>query len=95
MRSWLILLSGLLLWAAHFFLLYGIVEFAGDDRAPRLAVLAITALCLACGLLLARSLNRVSGQSRFGSWLIPGARIGLLLGQIGIVWQALPVLAIE
>ena len=31
MRTWAILLGGLLVWAGHFFALYGIGEFAGSS----------------------------------------------------------------
>jgi|GEM_PF-6474181 len=39
MRTWLILLAGLLLWTAHFFLLYGIGEFVGETTGPRILVI--------------------------------------------------------
>jgi len=58
MRTWLILLGGLILWTAHFFLLYGIGEFIGETTAPRISVMVITLACLAGIAVLAVLLKR-------------------------------------
>ena len=47
MRTWLLLLGGLIVWAVHFFGLYAAGEIGGETTAARLAVLALTLLCLA------------------------------------------------
>jgi hypothetical protein len=92
MRSWSILLGGLLIWALHFFVLYGIGEFGGDGTMPRLAVGAFTLACLAAGLFLAFHFrNRAPGDD-FARWRTKIAFGGLLLASIAIVWQGLPAL---
>lgn len=92
MRDWLLLLAGLLLWAAHFFLLYGIGEFAGSGTGARLAVgLATLGALAAAGLLLRRTARRGAADP-FGNWRRHLSRGGLLLGGLAIIWQALPAL---
>jgi len=90
MRSWAILLAGPILWAVHFFLLYGIGEFAGEGRSARLAVLALTGLGLALALLLTRLLLRAPDGDPFEQWRTRLALAGLLLGGLAVLWQGLP-----
>ncbi|MDO9367359.1 MAG: hypothetical protein Q7T68_02215 [Sphingopyxis sp.] len=92
MRSWTILLGGLLVWAAHFFALYGIGEFAGASAASRDAVLLISALALAADGLLFRRLLRLPHDDEFGRWRTGVASGGLGLSALAIVWQTLPAL---
>src|SRR3546814_13618413 len=46
MRTWALMLGGLLIWAAHFFALYGIGEFAGSSAGARATVAGLTILAL-------------------------------------------------
>lgn len=92
MRTWTLLLSGLLVWAVHFFILYGIGEFAGSDPASRIAVAAMTAICLAACALLAWAIARAPQQDGFGQWRARLALAGLGLGAIAVIWQGFPAL---
>lgn len=92
MRSWLILLGGLLLWAVHFFLLYGIGEFAGASAASRGAVLLLSGLALGAVGLLARQLLPLDRSDDFTRWRAAVAVGGLALSALAIAWQALPAL---
>lgn len=92
MRSWLILLAGLLLWAAHFFLLYGIGEFGGDGSGPRIAVLAVTLACLLAGAAMLLPLVRAPSADAYERWRNASALLGVVLSMIAIVWQGLPAL---
>jgi hypothetical protein len=92
MRSWLILLGGLLLWAVHFFLLYGIGEFGGSGPAARLAIGLISIACLAIITILLVRLARQPREDALSGWGAYLGRAGLLLGALGVVWQTLPVL---
>lgn len=92
MRSWAVILSGFLVWAVHFFLLYGIGEFGSDSPVARVAIAVLTGLGLAACALLAWLIARVPRQDRFGRWRTQLARAGLGLGAIGILWQGLPAL---
>lgn len=91
MRAWAILLGGLLVWAAHFFLLYAIGEFARDAIMARIAIGLLTIACLAAELIiLAVCLKRP--RDGFGQWQRQVGALGAALGGIAIVWQGLPSL---
>lgn len=92
MKSWLILLSGLLIWAAHFFLLYGIGEFVGSGRGARIAVAVAT--FGAAGFITATGWRIFAGRPAdgFAAWRRHLALAGLFLGAVAIVWQSLPAL---
>ncbi|QCB55689.1 hypothetical protein E5675_15425 [Sphingopyxis sp. PAMC25046] len=92
MRSWFIILGGLLLWFAHFMLLYAIGEFVGAGAAARLLVVAATLIALALAAGLGWRLIRKSSSDPFDAWRDRLGLGALGLGTIGIVWQALPVL---
>lgn len=89
MRSWLILLGGMLIWTAHFFGLYAIAEIAPH---PGL-VLALTALCLGGDIWLLRTIARLPRDDPFTAWRrsVAAAEAGLSL--LAVSWQALPALA--
>jgi hypothetical protein len=91
MRSWLILLGGLLLWAAHFFLAYGLGEFAAQDAAVRIAIVAATLLAVAAELLLLRHCLR-QREADFAGWQYRIGAVGAAIGGIAILWQGLPAL---
>ena len=94
MKSWLILLAGLLLWAAHFFLLYGIGEFAGDGRGARIAagLATVAAIGLAAGI--GWRIWRMDTAAGFASWRRGVALFGLILGAVAILWQSLPAMIV-
>ncbi len=92
MRSWAILLGGLLVWAAHFFLLYGIGEFAGASTAARGGVLILSMLALLVDFWLARRLITLRASDAFGRWRADVALGGLALSALAVLWQALPAL---
>ena len=86
MRTWLMLLGGLLLWAGHFFALYLIAEFWGDGRPARLAAAALTLLGLAANAALLLRLRRAD------TWVRRIGGTGALLAILAIAWQGLPLL---
>ena len=92
MRSWLVLLAGLLVWAVHFFALYAIGEFGGDHGAARIAVGLSTALCLAITAVLLAKVLRAPHSAGFERWRASVATGGLCLAAIAIAWQSLPAL---
>lgn len=89
MRTWLILLGGMLVWTAHFFGLYAIAEIA-PQRAP---VLALTMLCLGVDLWLLRAISRLRRDDPFAAWRRSVASAGAGLSLLAVAWQALPALA--
>jgi hypothetical protein len=93
MRSWLVLLGGLLLWAAHFFTLYAIGEFVHDGGAARLAVGLLTIVLFVADLLLFLWIRR-RRRSGFSQWRDQVGMLGAALAAIAIVWQGLPALLV-
>ena len=96
MRAWVLLLGGMLVWAADFFLLYGIASILLTSPAARIAALAVTAAAVAANLwLINRSwkLHRAPGDE-YDRWL---ARMALLLAAISllsVIWQGFPAVFI-
>ena len=91
MRSWLILLSGLLIWAVHFFALYLIGEFAGDARLSRATILAASLLCMGIAIWLLIRFRR-GVDDGFDKWRWQTAQAGLMLGLLSVLLQSLPAL---
>ena len=99
MRSWLFLLGGLLVWAAHFIGVYAIVSVAdvvARANAPAALTVAglFTLVCaLADGWLLRLAWRRArsAGDStdRFVATL---AGLGAGVSLIAVLWQGFPVL---
>lgn len=93
MRSWLFILGGLNLWAAHFFAVYAIGSiFPGQDLARWLTA-GVTFAALAIGTLLLRhslATLRASGSDKVVRWnsgVAAGGSAGALLA---IFYQGLP-----
>lgn len=92
MRGWLWMLSGLLIWAAHFGVLYAAASVDAqtpvDDRGLwRAVVIAATLVGLAgSGAVLARSRRRAAA--------LPDrlAALGSVGGAVAITWQAIAAL---
>lgn len=92
MRSWVFLLSGLLIWAVHFFLLYGIGEFGGTGGQARVAIGSITILALAAIGFAIRAAFRGAAVDSLDGWMRRLAFGGLAIAALAIIWQGLPVL---
>ncbi|WP_326914889.1 hypothetical protein [Sphingopyxis chilensis] len=92
MRTWAILLAGMLLWGLHFFALYGIGEFWGSGAAARVAIGMLSIACLAAMAGLAFEVGRRTRGDGLARWRTRLARGGLLLGAIAVIWQTLPML---
>ena len=95
MRSWTLLLGGLIVWGLHFFLVYGIASvFPGTMRA-RVLTIAVTLLCLGgAGLLLRSAVRRRRDADRDGlsGWMLGISAGGAALAVVAIVFQGLPAL---
>lgn len=92
MRSWLLLLGGLLVWAAHFFALYGIGEFSDGGVAARGAILLLGVVAILADGLLARRLLPLPREGDFARWRAGVALGGIMLSALAIFWQSLPAL---
>src|SRR3546814_8129065 len=88
--TWALMLGGLLIWAAHFFALYGIGEFAGSSAGARAAVAGLTILALGGVGLIAYRSRRRSTSDDFAGWSVRLGQGALLLSAIEVVWPAFP-----
>lgn len=96
MRKWALLLGGLLVWAAHFFLLYAFASvFPGGDIARWLTIaVTIPALAANVAILWLASVARVDRQpDELDRWILDVGSAGSVLSLVAVAWQALPALA--
>lgn len=96
MRTWLLLLGGLLVWAAHFFLLYAIASVFPGTSTARILTLVVTAPALgANAALIWIAANRLfDRQDPLGQWIAAFAATAAGLSFVAVVWQALPALLV-
>jgi hypothetical protein len=93
--KWLLLLGGLLIWAAHFFLLYGFASiFPGNDVARWLTIGATCAAMAAnVGIIyLALAAEMAGGADALDRWIRTTGFSGALLSFLAVVWQSFPAL---
>ena len=92
MKSWLILLAGLLAWTAHFFAVYAIASLLPGRAEARWLVVLVTAIALAAtSWLLLRALRvRRSSEDEIDRWIGRGSLLGCALALVAIVYQGLP-----
>ncbi|NYF32570.1 hypothetical protein [Sphingopyxis sp. JAI108] len=95
MKSWLIMMGGLILWAVHFFLLYLLAEFGGGASGVRVAASLGTLAILGAMAWLGVTVVRVVPQNAFGRWRRRAGLLALAFGGFGIVLQYLPVVLID
>lgn len=96
MRAWLLLLSGLLVWAAHFFGLYIAASlFPGQGLARWLTgLLTLLALAVLAALLMPVARRARSSQDEsLRVWLDRLTLLGGALAAVAILYQGLPALA--
>lgn len=94
MKAWTFLLSGLVVWAAHFFGLYVIGSlFPGDDLA-RWLVLALTFVCLGIAGGFVFFIVRRGGvqDDTLDRWSSSLAGAGHGLALVAIAYQGLPAI---
>lgn len=89
MKTWLILLGGLIVWTIHFFGLYALAEIA---PYPAL-VWALTAICAAADIVLLLHARGLATTEAFAAWRRSTAIGGAMLSLIAVCWQGLPALA--
>lgn len=95
MAKWALILGGLTIWAAHFFLLYAFASlFPGSGTAQVLTLIATVPALGADALLLwiaaARVLTR--DPDEFETWVLNVAAAGAALSFVAVLWQAMPAL---
>lgn len=94
MRAWALFLGGLLIWAAHFFMLYAIASLFLSAITARVltGVATVAAIGAEVWMLLwarARLRNERDGLDR---WMAGLALIMAGLSLVAVVWQGMPAL---
>lgn len=87
------MLGGLIVWAAHFFAVYGIASlFPGTSAARWLTIAATVAAAAAAAWLLRRALasGRRCGPDDITGWMSGVAAIGSGTALVAILYQGLP-----
>ena len=95
MGKWALILGGLIVWAAHFFLLYAFASLFPGSRTAQVLALIATVPALGVNALLlwtaaARALTRDTDE--FDEWVLNVAAAGAALSFIAVLWQAMPAL---
>nr|WP_314444274.1 hypothetical protein [uncultured Sphingomonas sp.] len=95
MRAWLLLLSGLIVWTAHFFAIYIAASvFPGSSLANWLTgLLTLVALALlAAAVFLSKRRTGDHDDDSLSRWLDSLALLGIALSAVAILYQGLPAL---
>lgn len=95
MRTWVVLLSGLLVWTVHFFGVYGAASVFPGTALARWLTGLITLLALGTLGLVSFPIVRRRGLGDNGDlsgWIDGLALAGVTLSAIAIVYQGLPAL---
>lgn len=94
MRTWLLLLGGLIVWAVHFFGLYAAGEIGGHAPAARIAIGLLTLACLAADAGLVLIALRLPSGDGFARWRRSVAPLGAGLSIVAVCWQGATLLAV-
>lgn len=94
MRGWTFLLGGLIVWAVHFFALYGVASVLLTTMPARILTGLISLACLAADAWLFTAALRARPADPVEAWQRRIALTGTGLSAVAVVWQALPALLI-
>lgn len=94
MRGWAFMLGGVLVWAADFFLLYGIASIFLTTPTARVLALLVSAVALAAdGWLLWTSWAQLgSVDDPYRRWMARLALFTAAISTVGVIWLAFPPL---
>ncbi|ODP37185.1 hypothetical protein [Sphingomonas turrisvirgatae] len=94
MRTWALLLGGLVIWAVHFFTLYIVASVFLTTPLARILTLLITLACFGAIGLLALHVRRIDTDTGMDRWVRTIALLGLGVSGVAILWQGLPALLV-
>lgn len=94
MRTWAFMLSGLIVWAIHFFTLYIVASIWLSSPLARMLTVGLTLGCLAVLIVLMRRARRDRRREPLDAWSRAIASPGLALAGIAVLWQGLPALLV-
>lgn len=93
MRKWSLLLGGLTIWAAHFFLIYGFGSIFPGSPIANILTLIVTVPALAADAALAWTAWTgvlIADADELDNWVLNVAAVGAALSFVAVLWQALP-----
>lgn len=93
MRRWAFALGGLIVWAAHFFLLYGIASIFPGTQLARVLTLVVTIPAVAAdGLLLwaAAAMRMKEERADVAAWMVDLGGLAAAISLVAVIWQAMP-----
>ena len=93
MRKWALLLGGLVVWAAHFFLAYAFASiFPGSDLARWLALAATAAGLAGNAMIVWLALLQRRSSDELERWEARVGAAGAMLSFVAVAWQGLPAI---
>jgi hypothetical protein len=95
MRTWALLLGGLIAWAAQFFTLYIVASVLGTTALARAISIAVTLAAFGADIIVivrAARWRNAADTDRYGRWLASLALLGAGLSAVAIVWQGMPAI---
>ena len=95
MRTWLLLLGGMIVWTVHFFVLYGLGSVFESTMPARVGTALITIACLGADVWLLRLCVLTARRNDVETVVGWPARLGAplaLLSLVSVAWQGLPAL---
>ena len=92
MKTWLVLLGGLVVWAAHFFAVYAIASALPGRSllASGLVLAALAAAVIANVMVL--GMARRAAEDALDRWAARIGRGGAVLSILAVTWQSVPAL---
>ena len=92
MRTWALLLGGLVIWTVHFFAVYIVASIWLTTPLARALTLALTIACVgAVGICFIRTQRR-EADTDMDRWVHVVAMVGFGIAGVAILWQGLPAL---
>lgn len=88
MRRWLLILGGLIVWTAHFFVVYALGEFGGERTWWLVLLVTIPGIAVCVWIWFAVARLRVDGP--FDRWTRTVGQGGAALSGLAVLWQGLP-----
>lgn len=92
MRAWLLILGGLIVWAAHFVTIYAIASAFPGQPAARWLILAASAVAIGANLAILRRTARPRGDP-LDVWIFQVAKAAVALSMLAVIWQTGPALS--
>ncbi|MFC3711191.1 hypothetical protein ACFOMD_01320 [Sphingoaurantiacus capsulatus] len=89
MRTWLLALGGLLVWAAHFFALYAFGSVFETTMPARAGTGIATLAAIAANLWLLRLARRPVANDGLARWIGGLAIGGVAVSLVAVIWQGL------